>query len=76
MKFDKSQLRFERVVLDFDALHLYQKMNETGQLGTVFYDMVIDQKDVIDFWRKMGFKEIDVIYYKEKTAMIKKSLEP
>ena len=37
-----------------------------------FHSIQIDsEKDVVEFWNKMGFKNIDVVYYHEKTAMIK-----
>ena len=52
---------------------LFHKIEVFARNLGVDYLQLDSEKDVIDFWHKMGFEEIDVIYYKEKTAMIKKA---
>lgn len=54
---------------------LYHKIEGFARNLGVEYIQLDSEKDVNDFWYNMGFKEIDMIYYKEKTAMAKK-LEP
>lgn len=52
---------------------LFHKIEIFARNLGVEYLQLDSEKDVIVFWRKMGFKEIDVIYYKEKIAMIKEA---
>ena len=51
---------------------LFHKIEAFARNLDLRYIQLDSEKDVIEFWRKMGFKEIDVKYYQEKTAMIKK----
>lgn len=50
---------------------LFDKIESFARNIGVDYIQIDSEKDVVEFWNKMGFKNIDVIYYHEKTAMIK-----
>lgn len=54
---------------------LYGKVEEfAGNVGAVW--MQIDSEaEAVGFWRKMGYNEHDKVFYKGKTAMVKR-LEP
>jgi len=51
---------------------LYQKIERFAQNIGTDYIQIDSESDVIGFWHNMGFKELDVVYYQNKTAMNKK----
>jgi ribosomal protein S18 acetylase RimI-like enzyme len=50
---------------------LYQKVEAFARNIKVRYIQLDSEKDVVGFWQKMGFKNIDIVYFHEKIAMIK-----
>ena len=64
MKFEKDKLRYDRIILDFDALVLYQKMEEEGQLPVVFFGAHIDVKHAIEYF--VRHSNAYLVYYKDK----------
>ena len=51
---------------------LYKKVELFAQNIGVDYIQLDSEQETVGFWNKMGFSEIDVIYYQNKKAMIKK----
>lgn len=51
---------------------LYQKIEQFAKNIGADYIQIDSESDVIDFWHKMGYNELDVVYYQNKTAMNKK----
>jgi ribosomal protein S18 acetylase RimI-like enzyme len=51
---------------------LYQKIASFARNIHADYIQIDSEQDAVGFWQKLGFKEIDVTYYHNKTAMIKK----
>lgn len=50
---------------------LYRKVQLFAENLGVDFIQLDSEADAVGFWRKMGYTEIDVIYYQNKTAMIK-----
>ena len=55
---------------------LYQKIERFAQNIGADFIQIDSESDVIGFWRKMGFKELDIVYYQNKTAMNMKLRKP
>jgi len=54
---------------------LYEKVEEfAGNVGAVWIQ-IDSESDAVGFWRKMDYTELDRVFYKDKTAMVKR-LEP
>ena len=51
---------------------LYQKIEQFAQNISAEYIQIDSESDVIGFWHKMGYNELDMVYYQNKTAMNKK----
>lgn len=51
--------------------NLYQKIEEFARNINLEYIQIDSEQEANGFWHKMGFTDIDVIYYQNKTAMIK-----
>jgi ribosomal protein S18 acetylase RimI-like enzyme len=51
---------------------LYEKVEKFALNLGVEYIQLDSEEKVIGFWQKMGFKELDEIYYQNKIAMIKR----
>jgi GNAT superfamily N-acetyltransferase len=50
---------------------LYKKIEEFARnIGAEFVQLD-SEPDSVTFWLKMGFKRIDIIYFKDKIAMVK-----
>ncbi len=50
---------------------LYQKVEAFAKSVGVDYIQLDSEQEALGFWLKMGFKELDVVYYQNKTAMLK-----
>lgn len=50
---------------------LFKKTEKFARNLGVDYIQLDSESEAVGFWKKMGFKKLDVVYYKEKTAMIK-----
>jgi GNAT superfamily N-acetyltransferase len=51
---------------------LFKKTEKFARNLGVDYIQLDSESEAVGFWKKMGFKKLDVVYYKEKTAMIKR----
>jgi ribosomal protein S18 acetylase RimI-like enzyme len=49
---------------------LYNKIEVFARNIDVDYIQLDSEQEAVGFWYKIGFKKLDVIYYKNKTAMI------
>ncbi len=50
---------------------LYQLVEQFARNIAVDYIQLDSEPEALGFWQKMGYMEIDVVYYQNKTAMIK-----
>ncbi len=50
---------------------LFRKIEAMARNIGVDYVQLDSESDAVGFWYKMGFTALDVIYYQNKTAMIK-----
>ena len=50
---------------------LFQKIETMAKKMGLDYIQLDSELDAVGFWHKMNFKDIDVVYYQNKTAMIK-----
>jgi ribosomal protein S18 acetylase RimI-like enzyme len=50
---------------------LFRKIEAMARNLGVDYVQLDSESDAVGFWNKMGFTALDVIYYQNKTAMIK-----
>lgn len=51
---------------------LYKKVEAFARNIGAEYIQLDSEKEALGFWVKMGFMELDVVYYQNKIAMIKK----
>jgi len=50
---------------------LYQKIVLFARNIHTDYIQIDSEQEALGFWQKLGFKEIDAVYYQNKTAMVK-----
>ena len=50
---------------------LYNKIEDFARNIGVDYIQIDSEAEALGFWEKMNYKRIDVVYYQNKTAMIK-----
>jgi ribosomal protein S18 acetylase RimI-like enzyme len=50
---------------------LYQKIETMASKMGLDYIQLDSEPDAVGFWHKMNFQDFDVVYYQNKTAMIK-----
>ncbi len=50
---------------------LYEKIEAMARNMGVDYIQLDSEMDAVGFWRRMGFRDLDAVYYQNKTAMIK-----
>lgn len=50
---------------------LYLKIERFAQNIGADYIQLDSEPEAVGFWHKMGYKDIDMVYYHNKTAMIK-----
>ena len=54
---------------------LYMKVEEFARNVGAEWMQIDSEQETVGFWRKMGYTELDRVFYKDKTAMVKR-LEP
>lgn len=73
----KNTLYVEHLVIKEDRRRrgygsmLFRKIEAMARNLGVDYVQLDSESDAVGFWYKMGFTALDVIYYQNKTAMIK-----
>jgi GNAT superfamily N-acetyltransferase len=50
---------------------LYEKIEEFARRINVDYIQLDSEVEAVGFWLKMGYRNLDKVYYKNKKAMIK-----
>ena len=76
--YHKDTFYIEHIVInepergDGHGRELYSLVEEMAKnLGSMWIQ-IDSEPEVVGFWVKMGYEKIDKVYYKDKTAMVKK----
>ena len=51
---------------------LYMKVEEFARNVGAGWMQIDSEQEAVGFWRKMGYTELDRVFYKDKTAMVKR----
>jgi ribosomal protein S18 acetylase RimI-like enzyme len=51
---------------------LYQKVENFARNLGIDFIQLDSEREAVGFWHKIGFKDLNIVYYQNKTAMLKK----